>query len=171
MQAPPATDGVTAAEFRSTCSLFPTGVTVITRQMRDGRPYGMTVSSFTSVSLDPPLVSVCIDRRCGFVAELSPGVAFAINVLREDQQPVAVRFAAAPELGRFSKIDWHPGATGVPLLDDAVGAFSCVVENIFPGGDHLIVVGLVLQVWRSEGRPLVWCNSGYHCLPMGLGAG
>jgi flavin reductase (DIM6/NTAB) family NADH-FMN oxidoreductase RutF len=160
-----ARSSISSAEFRAACALFPTGVTVITRQMRDGRPYGMTVSSFTSVSLHPPLVLVCIDRRCGFTADLSVGSPFAINVLREDQQAIAARFASAPELGRFSNIAWTAGATGVPMLQDAVGAFSCIVENVFPGGDHLIVVAAVQQVWRFSGRPLVWCDSKYHCLP------
>lgn len=156
---------VTAAEFRSTCALFPTGVTVVTRLMRDGRPYGMTVSSFTSVSLDPPLILICIDRRGAFVADLCPGVSFAVNVLRDDQQPIAVRFSTPPDLGRFSNIEWEGGETGVPLLAGTVGAFLCEVTAVVPGGDHLIVIGAVVEARRSSGQPLVWCNSGYHCLP------
>lgn len=156
---------VTAAEFRSTCALFPTGVTVVTRTMRDGRPYGMTVSSFTSVSLDPPMILICVDRRSGFVADLLPGVPFAVNVLRDDQQPLAVRFSRPPELGRFSNVDWKESTAGVPLLAGAVGVFLCETTAVTIGGDHLIVVGIVLEAHRSVGQPLVWFNSRYHFLP------
>jgi flavin reductase (DIM6/NTAB) family NADH-FMN oxidoreductase RutF len=125
----------------------------------------MTVSSFTSVSLNPPLVLVCIDRRCGFIADLDRGVDLGINLLREDQQELAVRFASSPELGRFSGVDWHVAETGVPLLDGAVGAFLCRVDEVLEGGDHVIVLAAVHQLLRGAGRPLVWCESGYHCLP------
>ena len=134
--------------------------------MRDGRPYGMTVSSFTSVSLDPPLILICIDRRCGFVADLLAGVTFAVNVLREDQQLLAVRFSTPPELGRFSNMATREAEGGALLLEDVVGALICEVTEIFPGGDHLIVIGGVIEVRQFSGRPLVWCNSGYHCLPV-----
>lgn len=156
---------VTAAEFRSTCALFPTGVTIVTRRMRDDRPYGMTVSSFTSLSLHPPLILVCIDRRCGLVADLNPGVPFAVNLLREDQQAIAVRFARQPEFGRFSNVDWDAGPGNVPLLRETLGSFVCAATEVLPGGDHLIVIGAVKEVRRHIGRPLVWCDSGYCGLP------
>jgi flavin reductase (DIM6/NTAB) family NADH-FMN oxidoreductase RutF len=129
----------------------------------------MTVSSFTSVSLNPPLILVCIDKRAGFGADLLPDVcpslAFAVNVLQEDQEALAVRFSTGSEQERFAGLDWKPGLSDVPLLAGTVASFTCTVENIVNAGDHFIFVGRVQELRRSGGRPLVWCESGYHCLP------
>lgn len=163
------TPAVSNAEYRAACGLFPTGVTVVTRRSCDGRPYGMTVSSFTSVSLNPPLILVCIDKRAGFGADLlpdaTPSLPFAVNVLGEDQQTLAVRFSTGSEEDRFAGLDWKPGLHDVPLLSGTVASFTCMVENIVDAGDHFIFVGRVRELRRSGGRPLVWCESGYHCLP------
>lgn len=159
-----AADAVTEAAFRAACALFPTGVTVVTRYS-GGRPYGMTVSSFTSVSLDPPLVLVCLDKRAGFVRELHGSVPFAVNVLREDQQELAIRFSRPPEHRRFEHIHWTSGINGAPLLPGTVACFECTLFEHTPAGDHLIVVGKVERVERSAGNPLVWCASSYHCIP------
>lgn len=153
------------ASFRAACALFPTGVTVVTRMSNEGRPYGMTVSSFTSVSLRPPLVLVCADKRAGFVRHLAPGMPFAVNVLREDQQLVAVRFSTAPEHIRFENLDWTEGLGGTPLLADTVATFECTLSESVEAGDHLIIVGRVQKVNRKTGYPLVWCGSSYHCIP------
>jgi flavin reductase (DIM6/NTAB) family NADH-FMN oxidoreductase RutF len=158
-------DAISQSEFRAACGLFPTGVTVVTRQSADGKPYGMTVSSFTSVSLTPPLILVCIEKRAGFAAGLSAALPFAVNVLKEDQQALAVRFSKAPEMDRFSAVEWEMGWEGVPLLHGTVGSFSCSAETVVDAGDHLIVVGRVQELRRNGGRALVWCESAYHCLP------
>jgi flavin reductase (DIM6/NTAB) family NADH-FMN oxidoreductase RutF len=128
----------------------------------------MTVSSFTSVSLNPPLILVCIDKRAGFGADLpsdAASVSFAVNVLRDDQQWIAARFSTGSEQDRFAGIDWTPGLNDVPLLGGTVASFTCTVENIVDAGDHFIFLGRVRELRRSGGRPLVWCESGYHCLP------
>ena len=154
--------------FRSACGLFPTGVTVVTRRSESGRPYGMTVSSFTSVSLRPPLILVCIDKRAGFGAKLAAGTDFAVNVLRDDQQQTASRFASVPESGRFESVEWTEGMAGVPLLSGVVATFTCRAESVVEAGDHFVVIGLVLKLSQHTGRALVWCESAYHCLPSGL---
>jgi flavin reductase (DIM6/NTAB) family NADH-FMN oxidoreductase RutF len=159
------TAAISQSDFRAACGLFPTGVTVVTRRSQDGKPYGMTVSSFTSVSLEPPLILVCIEKRAGFAAGLSLDMPFAVNVLREDQQALAVRFSRAPEMDRFSSIEWETGWEGVPLLHGAVASFSCSAETLVDAGDHFIVVGRVRELRRRGGRALVWCESAYHCLP------
>jgi flavin reductase (DIM6/NTAB) family NADH-FMN oxidoreductase RutF len=129
----------------------------------------MTVSSFTSVSLNPPLILVCIDKRAGFGVDLVPesadSLTFAVNVLREDQQELAVRFSTGSEQDRFAGMSWDSGPNNVPLLSDTVAAFICSIENMVDAGDHFIFVGRVQELHRSGGRPLVWCESGYHCLP------
>jgi flavin reductase (DIM6/NTAB) family NADH-FMN oxidoreductase RutF len=155
----------TESDFRAACGLFPTGVTVITRTLSDGTPYGMTVSSFTSVSLHPPLVLVCIDRSARFLTDLAPGMHFAINVLSEQQQSIATRFANRQEDNRFAGAHWHAGWQDVPLLSGGVAAFGCLLTQIVEGGDHLILIGEVLHLQRHSGSPLVWCDRSYHALP------
>jgi flavin reductase (DIM6/NTAB) family NADH-FMN oxidoreductase RutF len=159
------TPAVSESEYRAACGLFPTGVTVVTRQSRDGRPCGMTVSSFTSVSLSPPLILVCIDKGAGFATDLALALPFAVNVLREDQQALAVRFSTGSETERFEALEWDPGWNGVPLVRGTVASFGCAAENVVEAGDHFVVVGRVQELRRSGGRPLIWCESGYHCLP------
>ena len=157
--------GVAASDFRGACGLFPTGVTVVTRRFPDGSPYGMTVSSFTSVSLDPPLILVCIDRRAAFLLELADEMPFAVNVLREDQQEIAVRFSRTPEGGRFAGIEWVEDSRGLPLLGGAVASFACSLEQVVEAGDHFLLIGGVEEIRRQSGRALVWCESSYHSLP------
>ena len=154
-----------AAEFRAACGLFPTGVTVVTRRLEDGRPYGMTVSSFTSVSLDPPLILVCIEREAGFLEDLKTGLPFLVNVLGEDQQHLAKRFSNRREEDRFSGVDWIPDWANIPRLQCTVASFRCLVSEVVEAGDHLVLIGAVRGLERHQGRALVWCERGYHCLP------
>ena len=156
---------VSAADFRAACGLFPTGVTVVTRTTKGGRPYGMTVSSFTSVSLDPPLILVCIDRRAGFASHLDDNLTFAVNVLKEDQENLAVRFSTPPETGRFDGLAWRQGWSGVPLLSGIVASLACSLERVVEAGDHLIFIGSVREIRLHGGNSLVWCQSNYLCLP------
>lgn len=155
----------TSAEFRSVAGLFPTGVTVVTRRLPDGKPYGMTVSSFTTVSLDPPLILVCIDLSAHFLRNFQAGDAFLINVLAEEQQSLARRFADRREEDRFSGLDWSPTWHDVPLLDGIVASFACTLDRRVDAGDHAILIGAVHHVQQHSGKPLVWCDRGYHCLP------
>jgi flavin reductase (DIM6/NTAB) family NADH-FMN oxidoreductase RutF len=156
---------VSAAEFRAACGLFPSGVTIVTRRLNDGRPYGMTVSSFTSVSLDPPLILVCLDKNATFINDLSHGLPIAVNVLSEKQQNLAIRFANKREENRFAGLEWRPGWNGVPLLAGVVATFVCAIDRVIEGGDHLILIAAVRDVNTYEGGALVWCQRNYHSLP------
>lgn len=156
---------VSGADFRSACGLFASGVTVVTRRLPDETPYGMTVSSFTSVSLDPPLILVCIDRNARFLRELAADQPFAVNILSEQQQSLAMRFADRKEENRFSGVEWSAGWSGLPLLHGVVVTFSCRLQSTVPSGDHSILIGEVHQIQRHKGSPLVWCDRGFHCLP------
>lgn len=156
---------VSAADFRAACGLFASGVTVVTRRLPDGAPYGMTVSSFTSVSLDPPLILVCIDRSARFLRDLSSEQAFAVNILSEEQQHVAARFADRKEEDRFCGVHWSEGWKAVPLVSGVVATFTCRLQQKVEGGDHFILIGEVQEIHRHKGSPLVWCDRGYHCLP------
>ncbi len=156
---------VTAAEFRHVCGLFPTGVTVVTRRLPDGTPYGMTVSSFTSVSLEPPLVLVSINHSATFLHDLPVNAAFLINVLSEDQQHVAKQFSSREEDDRFKDLDWSDEWRNVPLLAGVIASFACLLESSVEAGDHLLLIASVQRVKQHQGRPLIWCDRGYHALP------
>ena len=156
---------VSPDDFRAVCGLFPSGVTVVTRNLKDGRPYGMTVSSFTSVSLAPPMILVCIDKSAGFMENLSTGLPFIVNVLSESQQHLAQRFSSRREDNRFAGLDWLVGWQNVPLLEGVAASFGCYLSRAVEGGDHLILLGSVQHVMQHGNRSLVWCESKYHCLP------
>jgi len=158
-------DSFTSAEFRAACALFPTGVTVVTRLMPDQKPHGITVSSFTSLSLHPPLVLVCIDLGASFLKALAEGEAFAINVLGEDQERLSIHFSKPHEEGRFSDVPWREGERGVPLLQGAVATFECELDRTVDAGDHRIIIGAVRRIECRNLPPLLWHDSAYHLMP------
>lgn len=156
---------VAAEVFREVCGVLPSGVTVVTRRLEDGRPYGMTVSSFTSVSLEPPLILVCIDKQAGFADRLDVSLPFVVNVLSEEQKHLAKRFSNRREEDRFSGVDWNSGWQDVPLLAGTAASFDCAVVQIVEAGDHFILIGAVSGVRAHGKRALVWCERNYHVLP------
>jgi len=149
--------------FCRTCARFVTGVTVVTVLDADGTPHGMTASSFTSVSLDPPLVLVCVDHRATVLEHLRRAGHLGINVLSEDQRELSVLFARRGQ-NRFNGIEWHAGQTGVPLIPGALAHFECGLNKMVDAGDHAILIAEVLHAEHREGRPLVYFGSDYHRL-------
>lgn len=133
--------------LRTAFGRFPTGVTVVTVGGRT--PHGMTANSFTSVSLDPPLVLVCIDRSAVMHESLRRSRTFAVSVLAAEQEPVARYFAdRSRPLGaeQFDRVDWLPGPrTGAPLISGALAHFECVLWQAYDGGDHTIFVGRLVS--------------------------
>jgi len=154
---------LTKTEFCRTCAKFPTGVTVITVLDSEGSPHGMTASSFTSVSLDPPLVLVCVDHRASVLAHLRRARHIGINILSEDQQALSDHFARRGH-DRFDQVEWRPGHGGVPLIPGALASFECTIQRMVEAGDHDILIAKVEHVEHSDGRPLVYFASGYHKL-------
>lgn len=145
--------------FRAACARFPTGVTIVTR-VRDGVRLGVTVSSFTSVSLDPPMVLVCIHRRSSFLTGLAPGQALAINILAEHQSGISTRFATQRPENRFENdADWDR-----TRLRGAAAVLECEVAEILEAGDHTILLARVRDVESAARPPLVFCQSGYRQL-------
>jgi len=124
-------------------SVYPTGVTVVAGSDSDGSPYGLTVNSFTSVSLDPPLILVCIGHTSTSHARLVAAPAFTVNVLSAGQRDVALRFASEPSEGRFDELGWERAASGAPILEGAAAWLECSAYEVVGGGDHSIVVGKV----------------------------
>jgi flavin reductase (DIM6/NTAB) family NADH-FMN oxidoreductase RutF len=149
--------------FRSACALWATGIAVVTLIDASGVPHGMTVNSFTSVSLEPPLVLVCIDYRATILPHLPISQSFAINILAEEHAELSSRFARKLE-DRFENLDSVPGRQGAPMLSGALAVFECSVVQSIPAGDHQIVVAQVHSVNSGEGRPLLYFASGYQTL-------
>jgi flavin reductase (DIM6/NTAB) family NADH-FMN oxidoreductase RutF len=152
---------VAAPLYRRTCSLFATGITVITTLDENGHPHGMTVNSFSSVSLDPPLVLVCIDLRNAILGHFLTSAWFAVNILAEHQEDVSRRFSSASE-NRFRGLEWERGASGVPLLAGVLAHMECALTKTFEAGDHAMLVGEVREASYREGKPLVYFNSSYQ---------
>lgn len=149
--------------YRRTCAQFATGVSVVTTLDSHGHPHGMTVNSFASVSLEPPLVLVSIDLRNAILGHFISSSWFAVNVLAEHQEELSRRFSSAAE-NRFLDIDWRAGASGVPLLDGVLAQMECSVVRTFEAGDHAVLIGEVRGARHGEGKPLVFFDSGYRSL-------
>jgi flavin reductase (DIM6/NTAB) family NADH-FMN oxidoreductase RutF len=144
--------------FRRVLGHFVTGVTVVTAL--DGeRPFGITVNALSSVSLDPPLVMVALDRRRFLTPIVRSAGRYAVNILSEDQQALSDCFAGAPvEPGReaFCGAAWHAGETGLPLLDGAIATLECTVVQTFSAGDHDLFIGRVDTL----------ANEAHHAMPL-----
>ena len=154
---------VTGAEFRRVCGRFATGVTIVTVRDAAGKPHGMTVSSFASVSLEPPLVLVCLGHAAAAIASFREATHFGINILNEDQQALSDRFARRGE-DRFHGVEWAPGAYGAPLIAGSLAQIECALHRRVEMGDHDILVGKVLRTHVAEGNPLVHFTGAYRKL-------
>ncbi|MFE7244042.1 flavin reductase [Streptomyces sp. NPDC057580] len=147
-------------QFRETLAHYPTGVVVITA-MAEGEPVGMVVGSFTSVSLDPPLVAYLPAKTSSSYGRLRRASAFCVNVLAVEQEPLCRRFASRSG-DKFDGVPWHLSPTGSPMLADAVAWFDCTVERTVDAGDHDIVLGRVRHLRASgAGSPLLFFQGGY----------
>ena len=153
--------------FRNALGLFATGVTVVT----SGRPpnfHGMTVNAFSSLSLDPPLVLVCVDKKANMLDELRDTGAFTLNILSADQERLSSYFADSKRpLGpqEFADIPYTLGETGTPHLPGAICSLDCVVHSVAPGGDHDIYVGEVKALaLNSDQDPLLFYAGRYRGL-------
>lgn len=139
--------------LRRTLGTFVTGVTVVTTIDADGRPRGMTANSFTSVSLDPPLVLICIGNHAASFEAFGAADRFAISILAEEQQEVSALFASkTPD--KFDQVSWRVENTGAPVIDGAVGWLDCSLHERVLAGDHLILIGRVMAFASNGGRPL-----------------
>ena len=153
----------TGEDFRRACGRFATGVTVVTVCDASGAPHGLTVSSFTSVSLDPPLVLICVGASSTVLEHIRHSKYFGINVLEESQRRLSDRFSRKVE-DRFGGVEWATGKTGVPLLSGVVATLECATRRRITLGDHDVFIGEVLHTHVSHGTPLVYFSSRYHTL-------
>ena len=153
--------GIDAALYRRTCSLFATGITVVTTVDENGHPHGLTINSFSSVSLEPPLVLVSIDRRNAILGHFLTSKWFVVNILSEDQEEISRRFSSVCE-DRFEGVEWSRGEFGVPVLGGVLAEMECAVMETFEAGDHAVLIGEVRRAGYREGWPLVYFGSGYR---------
>ncbi len=141
--------------LRRALGVFPTGVTVVTTRDADGQPLGMTANSFSSVSLDPPIVLWSIRKASNQHAAFTAAEHFAINVLGADQSAIAARYAARDQ-ERFCAEAWSDGIGGVPVLDDALARFECKRVACVDMGDHSVIFGAVQHCVTADAAPLVF---------------
>jgi len=135
-------------EFRNTVGCFATGITVITTVDESGGPVGFTANSFTSLSLDPPLVLFCLDRKVASFEAFHNNRHFAVNILSSAQTDISQRFATSgPD--KWSGVEFESWQTGCPILLDCLANLECNIDSIYEGGDHVVVVGEVVGVRRS----------------------
>ncbi len=146
--------------FRSALGQFPTGVAVVTTLDKDGKKAGMTVSSFNSVSLDPPLVLWSIDKQAGCFDAFQQCTHYAINLLSAQQQDVSNTFAQQ-NIDKFANAKHTISNENIPLLDDCCAVFQCKIEHRYDGGDHVIIVGRVNNFSENKTAPLVFHNGAY----------
>ncbi len=150
-------------EFRRALGHFATGVTVVTTREIDGSFVGLTASAVASVSLDPPLVLVCVDQKAQCYQALLEGEAFAISVLGADHEDLSRRFATRG-LEKFEGVPYTVGRLGLPLLDGALAHVECTTLHRYPGGDHTIFVGRVEHATVTGGNPLLYFQGRYRRL-------
>lgn len=156
--------------FIEAMSRAATGVTIVTANGPSGR-FGQTVSAMSSVSADPPMLLVCINRKSPICTAIQTDRVFAVNVLRADHRRLAESFAGRPRRGKpydFEAFRWDTGVTGSPLLAGAIARFDCTLEAAYPAGTHQIFVGNVVQAEAGSGAPLVYAGRGYgelHAFP------
>lgn len=149
------------AEFRRVVGHFATGVTVVTSADPDGALYGLTASAVASVSLDPPLVLVCVDRSADSHDPIERAGAFAISILAADGEALSRRFATYPVERKFDGVAYRVEETGAPVLDGALAWVDCELRHAYAGGDHTIYVGEVVAGDAGAGAPLLYFRGGY----------
>ncbi len=156
--------GVTAIDqrtFRKALGCFATGVTIVTSTDAEGRPVGLTVSAFTSLSLEPPLVLVCLDKKTSCLNAFRAAGHFAVHVLRDSQRDLSGRFAIRGG-DKWQGIAFERRTTGAPILPGCLAVADCRIQEVLEGGDHLIFIGRVEGLEFSEaGGPLLYFRGAY----------
>ncbi|MEQ1858118.1 MAG: flavin reductase family protein [Longimicrobiales bacterium] len=137
----PQPEVTSGASLRSVMASYPTGVTVVATRDAAGAPLGLTVNAFTSVSLEPPLVLICIGRASASHDLLLAAGTFAVSMLSEAQAELARRFSRQPSEGRFEGVAWWQAPSGNPILEGATAWIDCSIENVVQAGDHTVILG------------------------------
>ncbi|HXH00178.1 MAG TPA: flavin reductase family protein [Sphingomicrobium sp.] len=150
--------------LRDALGCFATGVTVVTCLDAGGAPVGLTANSFTALSLDPPLLLVCVAKSAASAGPLAAAESFAVNVLQTGQQPASITFSSRVE-DRFGSTEWSVGEHGAPVLMKSLSVFECCRNAVHDGGDHFILIGEVVKASFESGLdPLLYFRGRYRRL-------
>ncbi len=150
-------------ELRNAFGCFATGITVVTTRNADGAPVGITANSYSSLSLDPPLVLFCVDSSINSFEAFRTCEAFSINILRDDQRALSENFARSGD-DKWKSLEELSGDNGCPVFDGSLAVLECDKHAMHEGGDHLIVIGRVTRMEYDEGKPLVYYRGTYVSL-------
>jgi flavin-dependent trigonelline monooxygenase, reductase component len=148
--------GEEEASLRTVMSRFPTGVTIVATTEADGTPIGLTVNSFTSVSLEPPLVLVCINRSANTHDRLIEAASFTVSILSAGQADLAARFAKRPSEGRFEGVEWSMAPSGHPVLAESAAWLDCAIHQVIGAGSHSVVLAEAVAVGLGHDAPLLF---------------
>jgi flavin reductase (DIM6/NTAB) family NADH-FMN oxidoreductase RutF len=151
------------AEFRKALGAFVTGVTVVTTMSRDGTPRGVTANSFTSVSLQPPLILVCLAHSAASHQAFTEAEVFAVNILSEEQRLISSKFASS-RADKFADLEWHSAVTGSPIIKFSSAWMDCVKHDMVDAGDHTILIGRVKDFGHGPSMPLGYYRGQYVSL-------
>ena len=149
--------------FRRACAQFATGIAIASAADSEGRPHGMTINSFTSVSMDPPLVLICIDGTSNLLPVFEHCGHYGLSFLGHHQQALSTRFAQRGQ-DRFDGVAWLTGSAGVPLIPDALAHLECRLTTTLVAGDHAILIAEVVSADIHSGKPLLYYQSSYRKL-------
>lgn len=147
--------------FRSVLGRFASSITVVTTRDADGRDAGLTVSAFSSVSLHPPLIQVCVDQTASVYPVIAASKHFGVSILAAEQEALSRRFSTVESMHRFEGIGFSRGESGVVLLEDALAHLECRMYASHAAGDHTIFVGEVERATARSARPLLYYRGGY----------
>jgi flavin reductase (DIM6/NTAB) family NADH-FMN oxidoreductase RutF len=148
-------------ELRDVLGAFVTGVTVVATLDSMGRPFGCTVNSFSSLSLDPPLILWSQASKARSHSIFADAGHFSVNILAEDQLHISQLFSNERIANRFDEVQWNSGIAGIPIIKDCAARLQCRKVGAYPGGDHLIFIGQVEEYKRANRSPLVFGNGRY----------
>ncbi len=148
-------------ELRRVMGHFATGVTVITTLNRAGELHGLTANAFTSVSLVPPLLLICVDKKADSYPSFEESKVFTVNILKDDQEALSRRFAVSGG-NKFEGVGHRIGANGAPILEGVIAWIECKLTAAYDGGDHTIYLGEIQEAETREGKPLMFFRGGYR---------
>lgn len=150
-------------ELRRVMGHFATGVTIITTISKDGAPFGLTANAFTSVSLDPPLLLISVDKKAESYPYFEESKVFTVNILGQEQEGLSRRFAVSGG-DKFQGVAYRAGANGAPILEGALAFLECRLYAVYAGGDHTLFLGEIDEAETREIKPLIFYRGGYRTL-------
>jgi flavin reductase (DIM6/NTAB) family NADH-FMN oxidoreductase RutF len=155
--------------YKNIMGSYPTGVTIVTTLDQDNNPVGLTVNSFSSVSIDPLLVSWCIDKGSAGYEVFKNTDRFAVNILAGDQKDACWVFSSRKEKDRFSKVDWELSANALPIIKGVFSTLECKKVQEIVAGDHLMLIGEVIDLQKNDVDPMLYYRRNVGFIPLGFG--